>query len=241
MRNFRVRTFSWIAIIVTPVFASQVQASNEQRSRVTNAQRPVAARASSAGAARPYTEYARMPLRFERAARLANGAYDFIARGAGYAMFLAGGDATVVLGSETAATPDVIRIRLVGGHEPADARGRHELRGRANYFIGSDRSEWRTGVPSYRQIEYQSVYHGIDLVYHGSQQELEYDFVVRPGARPSDIAFTVEGAERLSLDRAGNLVISTKAGELVHHAPIFTFTAAAHNIVRLRRLLPATA
>ena len=135
-------------------------------------------------------------------------------------MFLSGGDATVVLGSETAATPEVIRIKLVGGNEPADARGRHELPGRANYFIGSDRREWRTGVPSYREIEYRSVYRGIDLVYHGSQQELEYDFVVRPGARPSDIAFTVDGAERLSIDRAGNLVISTKAGELVHHAPV---------------------
>jgi hypothetical protein len=209
-----------MALIVTPIFASQVQASNEQRSPVTNAQRPVAARASSAGAARPYTEYARMPLRFERAGRLANGAYDFIARGAGYAMFLSGGDATVVLGSETAATPEVIRIRLVGGHEPAAARGRHELPGRANYFIGSDRSEWHTGVPSYRQIEYRRVYRGIDLVYHGSQQELEYDFVVGPGARPSEIAFTVDGAERLSLDRGGNLVITTKAGELVHHAPV---------------------
>src|SRR5688500_10020754 len=197
-----------------------MQASNEQRLRVTNAQRPVAARASSAGAARPYTEYAQMPLRFERAGRTANGAYDFIARGAGFAMFLSGGDATLVLGSETAATPEVIRIRLVGGNEPADARGRHELPGRANYFIGSDRREWRTGVPSYREIEYRSVYRGIDLVYHGSQQELEYDFVVGPGARPSDIAFTVDGAERLSIDRAGNLVISTKAGELVHHSPV---------------------
>jgi len=136
-------------------------------------------------------------------------------------MFLSGGDATVVLGSATAATPEVIRIRLVGGNESApDARGRHDLPGRANYFIGSDHNEWRTGVPSYREIEYRSVYRGIDLVYHGSQQELEYDFMVGPGARPSDIAFRVDGAERLSLDRAGNLVISTKAGELVHHAPI---------------------
>ena len=231
MRNSRRRLFSWILLIVTPVFASHVQAAGEQRSQVTAVQRPVAAhpavaahpevaaRESSSGAERLYTEYTRMPLRFERADR-SNRAYDFIARGAGYAMFLSGGDATIVLGSQAATAPDVIRIALVGGQEWAGATGRHEFPGRANYFIGSDGREWRTDVPSYREVEYRSVYRGIDLVYYGSQHQLEYDFVVAPGARPSDIAFTVDGAERLSLDCDGNLVISTKTGELVHHAPV---------------------
>lgn len=64
------------------------------------------------------------------------------------------------------------------------------------------------------------MYPGVDLVYYGSQRQLEYDFVVAPGAKHSAIAFRVEGAKRVALDREGNLIITTAAGQLVHRAPV---------------------
>jgi len=70
--------------------------------------------------------------------------------------------------------------------------GAEELPGKTNYFIGNDPKKWRTNVPTYAQVRYHDVYPGVDLVYYGNQGgQLEYDFVVAPGADPSAIALDV--------------------------------------------------
>ena len=61
------------------------------------------------------------------------------------------------------------------------------------------------------RVQYQDVYPGIDLVYYGNQRQLEYDFVVSPGADPSSIALGFRGAEQLEVDGEGDLVLHTAA------------------------------
>jgi hypothetical protein len=68
-------------------------------------------------------------------------------------------------------------------------------------------------------VRYRSVYPGIDLVYHGQQEQLEYDFVVAPGADPKQIRLDIQGAEKLYLDAAGNLVVRVAGGELIQQVP----------------------
>ncbi len=58
---------------------------------------------------------------------------------------------------------------------------------RLNYFIGRDSRNWRTNVNTHRRLRYRGLWPGIDLVFHASNQNLEYDFVVQPGADPSVI------------------------------------------------------
>jgi hypothetical protein len=41
-------------------------------------------------------------------------------------------------------------------------------------------------------VRYREVYSGIDLVYYGTEGQLEYDFVVEPGADPNQIALAIE-------------------------------------------------
>jgi hypothetical protein len=65
------------------------------------------------------------------------------------------------------------------------------------------------------------VYPGIRLLYHAdSAARLEYDFVVQPNARPESIAFRVEGADEVHVDRAGNLVLKIGAEEIRQHKPV---------------------
>jgi hypothetical protein len=64
------------------------------------------------------------------------------------------------------------------------------------------------------------VYPGIDLVFRGTREALEYDFLLAPGADPGAIALRFQGAEDLSIDPHGDLVITTAVGELVHRAPV---------------------
>src|SRR5205823_5375625 len=113
----------------------------------------------------------------------------FLARGAGYNLYLTGGEAVLVLTkpspeskrvgrahaqgeTEARATPVALRMRLVGAASDAIVSGREELPGRANYFIGHDKSLWRTGVATYAKVHYRDVYPGIDLVYYGNQRQL---------------------------------------------------------------------
>jgi hypothetical protein len=82
-------------------------------------------------------------------------------------------------------------MRLIGANANATVTGADELPGRSNYFIGNDPKKWRTNVANYAKVKYQNVYPGVDLVYYGNQRQLEYDFVVAPGADPSTIALDV--------------------------------------------------
>ena len=89
--------------------------------------------------------------------------------------------------SAKSAADGVLRMKLVGSNPAAQISGAGELPGKTNYFIGNDPSKWRTNVPTYAKVKYADVYPGIDLVYYSNQQQLEYDFVVAPGANPNAI------------------------------------------------------
>ncbi|MBI4166258.1 MAG: hypothetical protein HY508_11055 [Acidobacteria bacterium] len=90
------------------------------------------------------------------------------------------------------------------------ATGLDPLPGRSNYFRGNDPKKWRTNIPNFAKVKYEEVYPGIDLVYYGNQGQLEYDFVVAPGADPRCLVLAVMGANDLEVDDGGDLV--TQAG-----------------------------
>jgi hypothetical protein len=186
---------------------------------------PAASQRQTTGVSTPQADqirhaYLRMPLRFE--ANLPGGRFapEFVARGAGYAIHLSRGDATVVLKAPGAQQPSTIAMRLVDARPDTYGIGAIELPGRSNHLIGNDPRTWRSGTASYARVEYRGVYPGVDLVYYGNQQQLEYDFIVAPGSLPSSIAFAIEGARSVTIDHDGNLVAATEAGSLVHRAPV---------------------
>ena len=165
---------------------------------------------------------ARTPLAFEANQGQTSGRVDFLARGPGFTMFLTPREAVLSLldrgEGATAVRQSVLRMQLSGASADAVASGRQRLPGKVNYLVGKP-ADWRTGVPTYGQVAYSGVYPGIDLVYHGSRGALEYDFVVAPGADPKAIALRFSGAERMTLDAKGNLVLRTKAGTLQQQSP----------------------
>ncbi len=126
--------------------------------------------------------------------------------------------------------PEVLRMKLVGANARARVTGADPLPGKSNYFIGNDPRKWRTNVSNYARVKYQGIYPGMDLVYYGTEGgQLEYDFVVAPGADPHAIAFEIVGP-RLASARptqgsalriaAGDLVIATDSGDIRFHKPI---------------------
>jgi hypothetical protein len=94
------------------------------------------------------------------------------------------------------------------------------MAGRTNYLVGDDPSRWHSGIPSYSSVTYENVYPGISLVYYGNKQNLEYDFVVAPGADPDAIRFGFENADMVELDGTGELVISNAGARMRLHKPL---------------------
>jgi uncharacterized protein (TIGR03437 family) len=184
--------------------------------------------------------YGELPLRFEENRGQTDKRVDFLARGRGHTIFLTGEEMVVRLhridrqpwpeahSGDRADLPvinrslhdTVLRMELLGANAMARAIGMDELAGKSNYLIGADRIAWRTGVANYSQVRYQKVYPGIDIVYYGDQQSLEYDFIIAPGGDPQRIRLEINGAQSLRIDQSGDLVMQTSGGELRQRAPV---------------------
>ena len=166
--------------------------------------------------------YGRLPLSFEPNLGQAPGDFDFVARGSGYSLGLSSDRAILSLrqgrpadDAQPDATPALnttIGLRLLGAATGLRAQPEQPLAGTMNYFTGNDRSAWHTGIPTFGQARYLGIYPGIDAVYYGNQGQLEYDFVLAPGADPSALRLGYEGIDDLSLDADGNLVL--QAGDI---------------------------
>src|SRR5262249_4875604 len=85
--------------------------------------------------------------------------------------------------------------------------GLDELPGKVNYFLGSNPASWRTNLPTFAKAKYTAVYPGIDLVFYGAGREIEYDFLVAPGADPGAIRLAFDGADRLGRDSSGSIAL----------------------------------
>jgi Beta-propeller repeat len=176
----------------------------------------------------------KLPLSFEPNLGQTDRRVSYLARGTGYTAFLSASEATIRLegvpagltrgrdpfsATATAATTKrtasaVVRIALAGANPASKAEGRDLLAGRSNYLIGNDPAKWHRNVPQFGALNYAAVYPGVDLRYHGNQSQLESDYLVAPGADAHQIGLRITGAKQVTLNRSGDLVLSTAAGEL---------------------------
>src|SRR5688500_10120627 len=132
--------------------------------------------------------YAQVPMGFERNVGQTDPQVKFLARGAGYSLFLTQTEAVLSLraadpsprATRKAAGTAVVRLPLHGSEAAPGVRGEELQSGKSHYFIGADASQWTSNVERFGKVRYSGVYPGIDVVYYGNQRELEYDFVVAP-------------------------------------------------------------
>ncbi|HWS99575.1 MAG TPA: SBBP repeat-containing protein [Pyrinomonadaceae bacterium] len=209
---------------------------------------PQAKAVDEATRARVQDAYAKLPLSFEENRGQVDAEVRYVSRGPGYTLFLTQTEAVLSLrGAEAAGrlekgrpgrTPDarpaarrrraeVLRMRLKGANPAPVVTAENGTGAPANYFRGNDPKKWRTGAARFEQVRYAEVYPGVDMVYHGEQGQLEYDFEVAPGADTRQIALEFAGARSVKMERAtGDLVLKTAGGEEVRQRRPFTYQEA---------------
>jgi hypothetical protein len=227
-----------LSLLVAPVYLTRREAAPAPR-----------AHAPESADARALEAYGQVPLTFEANRGQTAGEVDFLARGAGYTLFLKPSEAVLKLRTADSGTrangsveggirgldpqsasgnpqSAVLRVKLVGADEGAVGSGAEEAAGKVNYFTGSDPSAWRTNVPAFGRVRYREVYPGVDVVYYGNQRQLEYDFVVAPGADARPLALGFEGADSLELDASGDLLLGV-GGATVRQPKPFVYQEVA--------------
>ena len=165
--------------------------------------------------------YGKLPLIFEANRGQTDASVKFLTRGEGYTAFLTSSGLTLSLRSPEVATANKsLQLNFLGARENSSVSGEEKQSGSVNYFLGSNPARWHTNVPTYGEVRYNDIYPGIDLLYHGTGRQLEYDFEVRPGSDPRAIKFEVQGADQITLDVQGNLVLKVDSGELRLQCPV---------------------
>ena len=145
-----------------------------------------------------------LPLHFEPNRGQVKGRTEWTAGVGGAHVFLAGNEAKF----------GDVHMRLVGARRAGKLEGLEPTDGYSSYFIGRDEKGWVTGVPHYSRVRQRSVYPGIDVVYYASDRNVEYDFLVAPGADPKRIELAFDKPVRV--DANGDLVL---AGGVRQHRP----------------------
>jgi hypothetical protein len=113
----------------------------------------------------------------------------------------------------------ILRLRFVDADPAAGPEGIEPGHGRSHYLLGRDPAGWLKDIPQFGRVRYGSLYPGVDLVFYGNQRELEFDLMLAAGARLERIRLSLEGASRMEIDPAGDLVVRMGSGQFRLHRP----------------------
>ena len=166
------------------------------------------------------TSFGSLPLVFEQNAGQSHPSVRFVGRGAAFDAFLTDEGTTVVVGQSLRDRGSVIQIRPIHGRKSAVPTALEPLAGRTNYFLGNDPSQYVVDAKTFARVRYESVYPGIDMLFYGTQHELEYDLVVAPKADPRAIALELQGVDQLTVLPEGSLALHTPSGDIELRKPV---------------------
>ncbi|MBK6749712.1 MAG: SBBP repeat-containing protein [Acidobacteria bacterium] len=162
----------------------------------------------------------------------------YVARSAGSMLFLTGDKAMYVLpftdlnepkaesepGTESPAQRfHAVSMSFTNANSDIAAAADRLSEHRTNYFLGSDESRWRSDVPNFGEVRFENVYNGVSTVWYGLENgATQYDLVVAPFTDAGRIELKFDGAESISVNEEGSLLINTPAGTLIQNRP-FTY------------------
>ncbi|HSP05936.1 MAG TPA: hypothetical protein VLR94_02105, partial [Acidobacteriota bacterium] len=197
--NFRVPAV-WVAVIAVVAVAISGGAVVYSASRAQNASAMNQGTNKSQAAALTAEQRGRirasmnaLPLAFEANHGQTDPQVKYTTRGNGYSVFLTANDAVFAITGAKHQRPSrnaahsrplktevqsaAIDMRLVGGSSKPEIVAGNEVPGVINYYVGRDPKNWHTGVKQYSSVSYRNVYPGVNMVFHGAQRQLEFDFV----------------------------------------------------------------
>lgn len=123
-----------------------------------------------------------------------------------------------------------LQVHFIGADPNAALLPLERKSGVISRYLGTDRAQWQTHLPTYAALSYQNLYAGIDLRYDGHDGSLKGTYTVTPGSDPDQIRWRYDGADKVTIDSStGDLNINLGATRLVERAPIAWQTRSGVN------------
>jgi hypothetical protein len=118
-------------------------------------------------------------------------------------------------------------VALLGANPNATAIASDEQQYYENYYLGNNEG---FTAHSFHKVMYKNVYPHIDWVVYVKNNQVEYDFVVRPGGDVNNIKISYTGATNLSIASDGTLAAETPMGKITEHKPYSYETATGKEV-----------
>ena len=112
------------------------------------------------------------------------------------------------------------RFRFLGSNDDITFEASRPYSHYVNYYLGKDQSKWKSGLRPSKTVAYRGIYDNIDLIVREHGEHLKYEFHLKPGTDYRDIRIRLEGTDGVSLDRNGNLIISTSIANIQESRPL---------------------
>jgi Bacterial Ig-like domain (group 3)/Beta-propeller repeat len=212
----------WRAVpFVIAVFVAGSMVTGKASARAGDKPSAAARRESSGGEARVMQSLERLPLSFEEDASSSESAKRFLSRGPGYALGISGAGANLIRNFKLPLGPRKITnigLRWLGANPNAVLHGEEKQRGESNFLKTNDRSAWRQHVAQYGAVTIANLYPGVDLRFHGDQQQLEFDYLIAPGATAS--AIRIGSSAHIKRNENGQLEVSNGGDSMSLRSPI---------------------
>jgi hypothetical protein len=136
---------------------------------------------------------------------------EYVSHGAGYQLSVSSGGAVLSLSGHA------VRMSVAGASPKSSLQALDRMPGKANYLLGS---HVRASYDLYGRVRWRGVYSGIDLVFRGNQEHLEYDFEIGARRDPGRIKLDFEGVDEIRIDRNGDLVLQVGAIQIHQPKPV---------------------
>ncbi len=89
-----------------------------------------------------------------------------------------------------------------------------------NYFVGNDPNTYKSNVRSFGEVIMKDLYPGIDLrLYSQGEFQLEFDWIIQPGADFNNIKMTFKGQDKLYIDKQGKLITKLRFDDVKFGIP----------------------
>jgi len=117
-------------------------------------------------------------------------------------------------------TTEAVTLSFVGANAKAKISSNEKMPGHVNYFVGNDKSKWRSNIPTYGAVIYKDVYKNIDVKFYGNNKNIEHDVIVRPGGDFTNVKLAYRGIKGLKVTEDGSLEVTLNHGKIIEERPV---------------------
>src|SRR5882672_1043412 len=124
--------------------------------------------------------------------------------------------------SRPEAMPSITHVAFdfIDPHENATLDGIDRQATRIHRFRDDVQGSQVVDMPAYARVRVAGIYPGVDVMFYGRGGDLEHDIVVAPGADPSRFGLRANAGTALSLDDAGDVLVTRDGVSLRLHRPV---------------------